>query len=83
MPSAVFGVLRLAQKYIAPEEFILALHKTYRKIWPSVWAKWRKRELRLENRAYESRPQPTNADDGEAEWDQTDMYPDPSASIHL
>ncbi|VDB99427.1 unnamed protein product [Peniophora sp. CBMAI 1063] len=78
VPAIHYGVLRLADKYVATDTFMHVVTKPFCEIWPSHLSKWIERTHRLRTRAY-SEFQPADAflDEGALSWDQTALYPNP------
>ncbi|KZV66873.1 hypothetical protein PENSPDRAFT_688655 [Peniophora sp. CONT] len=77
VPPGYYGILRLAQKYMA-YEFIPELMDVFHEVWPIDLPAWLEKEISRLKKVYESGP-PPNPDGNELdiEWDQTDLLPDP------
>ena len=83
VPPAYHRLLRVAEKYMAFEcirEIVYVFHE----VWPTCLLAWQEKEVARMKKAYESAPS-TLADEQEppTPWDQTNLLPDPGASIFL
>ncbi|VDB99428.1 unnamed protein product [Peniophora sp. CBMAI 1063] len=83
VPGAYYGLLRMAQKYMA-HECTVEIVDTFHEVWPTHLHTWLNKETARLRKVYESAPASlTNAHpDTETgtepeEWDQTELLPDP------
>ncbi|VDB99431.1 unnamed protein product [Peniophora sp. CBMAI 1063] len=76
VPPTCFGILRLADKFVAPPEFTRAVASVFEEAWPADLSKWKMKERAFINDAYRELFVPPGQQDDEQHWDVTEHFPD-------